>query len=216
MNIHTKMLRLLSFAAAVLVLGQLPRGWAAEASVIPTTACSPSLEVCVGDLSFRITSLRVSQRNNLGNSVAAAALSIHNRGTKPVSLTYVDDSAAMTDDHGYTWKDAVDVNRNTSGIALTAYNGASLESVIDPGSAIGITLPMAFAMNDGQTPGASFDMQATFVSYEDLGQGRLRRLRTYPVSFVGLQPNKAPGVPVPGAEPVGDAVKKALGSIFGQ
>lgn len=216
MNIYSSALHFRISALLLLTLGQPSLVRAAEANVASAAICSPPLEVCVGDLSFRITSLRVSQRNNLGNSTAAAAVSIRNRGTNPVSLTYLDDSAAMTDDHGYSWKDAVDVNRNTSGIALTAYNGASLETVVDPGSAIGITLPMTFAMNDGQSPGASFDMQATFISYEDLGQGRLRRLRAYPVSFVGLQPNKAPGVPVSGAEPVGDAMKKALGSIFGQ
>mgnify|MGYP001567658689 CR=1 FL=1 len=144
------------------------------------------------------------------------ALTIRNHGLKPISLTYLHESATMSDDRGYRWKDAVNTNSNSTGIALTDYQGASLESVIDPAGELRVTIPLTFGLNPGQSPGSSFDFQAAFASYEDLGQGKIRRTRQYPVSVVGLQPNTASAVPVPGMQEVGDGLKKAIGGLFGQ
>ena len=46
-------------------------------------------------------------------------------------------------------------------------------------------------MRDGQTPGDSFDINTTFGAYQDEGQGRIRKLRTYPVAFTNVHRSTA-------------------------
>ena len=45
-------------------------------------------------------------------------------------------------------------------------------------------------MKKGQTIGSGFDINATFVQLEDLGQGRIRTLRDFQVAFTSVSASR--------------------------
>lgn len=200
---------------AVLILALL----AGAAGLLPPAASAqePALaavpEAVVGDLAWQVVSLRVTQpqpyRGSSLYSNAFVTLQIRNTSAVPVALNYVSDSGRVVDDRGYVYEQ--NWMTTVEGVGLATKSEASSEYVIPPGSAITarIMLPRQFKKNE--TLGSSFDFSAEFVSVQDLGEGRLRNLRKYPVSFIGLQ--KA-GIVQGQVEEVGGQLKKAFGSIF--
>ncbi len=205
-------LTVLMFTAAALVSGMSAAQTPSTAQ--PAVAAVPQ-EVRVGDLGFRIVSLRASDRTrNKGDSDASIALRIRNYSDKPIALNYLAQTAHLADDHGYVWPGPAG-HSDAIGIPTADNRGASVDTVIDSGSELGITFDLARQMEQGQTAGQSFDFQASFASYEDQGQGRLKRLRQYPISIVGIQRNVAAPFAMPGVKEAGDGLKKALGGLFG-
>ena len=66
-------------------------------------------------------------------------------------------------------------------------------------------------MRPGQTPGTRFDINATFGQYEDLGQGRVRKVRDFPVAFTNVA---ASGRLTSSASPGSNAVNQAANALL--
>lgn len=49
-----------------------------------------------------------------------------------------------------------------------------------------MTFSTARVMRDGETPGGLFDLNASFIQIEDMGQGRIRKVRDYSVGFTNV------------------------------
>lgn len=175
-------------------------------------------EVRVGELSFKVTSLRISRYE--GYSKATLTLTITNNGKSPIALNYKNDSGIMVNEHGYTWK-VPNYGGGVSGLPVENGRSASTDYIIDPGSELRATLQLVLeAMKPGQTVGNEYNFQAVFTSFKDMGEGRLSRVRAYPVSFIGL---KKSSMPEAAAQDLKDGVstievdlKNALGRIFGK
>jgi hypothetical protein len=200
----------LMLALIVSVAALMP---SAALALEPASAEAAPPEVVVGDLVWRMVSLRVTQpqpyRGGSLYSNAFITLQVRNTSAAPVLLNYVSDSGRVVDDRGYVYEQ--NWMTTVEGVGLATKNQASSEYVVPPGAAITarIMLPRQFKKNE--TLGNSFDFSAEFLSVEDLGEGRLRNLRKYPVSFIGLQ--KA-SIVQGQVEEVGGQLKKAFGSIF--
>ena len=50
-----------------------------------------------------------------------------------------------------------------------------------------MTFSTARVMRDGETPGRLFDLNASFIQIEDMGQGRIRKVRDYSVGFTNIR-----------------------------
>ncbi len=164
-----------------------------------------SAEQRVGDLSFKVKSLRVLEpRDDSGNqSWATISVSITNHGKTPIALDYVGGKTSFVNERGYVWKESKDSGRAIIGVPVAEYNEASVKTVLDPESELTVMIPLKFdSLNHPErTAGNSFDFAAEFVSYENMGEGRLKKLRTYPILFAGLNKTPAQLEPASGSKP---------------
>ena len=116
---------------------------------------------------------------------------IRNSGSQPIPLNYNQKSFSLVDDHGYEYKlyhenDTNHFADDIKGISMATTSAAGTDDVVAPGQTLTVTfLPVRY-MRNGETVGSRFDVHATFGAYEDIGQGRIRRIRNYPVAFMGL------------------------------
>lgn len=207
-------LRDTSWLALALIVGAAATALPSKVLAQETAAAGAATpEIVVGDLAWRVVSLRVTQpqpyRGSSLYSNAFVTLQIRNASSVPVALNYVSGSGRVVDDRGYVYEQ--NWMTTVEGVGLAKKNEASSEYVVPAGGSITarVMLPREFRKNE--TLGSSFDFSAEFLSVEDLGEGRLKNLRKYPVSFIGLQ--KA-GIVQGQVEEVGGQLKKAFGSIF--
>lgn len=150
-------------------------------------------EVRVGELSFKVTSLRISRvKPNTYSTTddvwATLTLTITNTGKTPIALNYKGKSASFVNEHGYSWRERNDLGgRAITGLPVETSNSASTDYVIDPGGELSATIPLLANLEPAQSTGTSFNFQAVFSSFKDMGEGRLKKVRSYPVSFLGLK-----------------------------
>lgn len=155
-------------------------------------------EVRVGELSFKVTSLRISRVKpnkyaSRDETWATLALTITNHGKEPIALDYKGGSASFVNEHGYAWTERHDLSgREISGLPVEGNNQASVDYVVDPGGQLSATIPLFSELSPNQSTGTTFNFQAVFSSFKDMGEGRLKRLRSYPVSFIGLKQSSTP------------------------
>lgn len=188
-----------------------------DTAPVETTKAEPAvIEQRIGELGFRVMSLRVSERDQSQyyKSTATIALRIHNYGRQPIALNYNKGSGSFVNERGYTWN--ATPNNGVRGIGIADSGNASIDYVIDAGGDMGVTLALGNDLHKGQTAGNEFDFQATFASYEDIGEGRVRRIRSYPVSMVGLKKSSIAEQLSDAPREVGDSLKKAFGGLFGK
>jgi hypothetical protein len=183
----------------------------ATTTPLPLTAGSTQ-EITVGNLGFTIKSLRVAgQTETSPFSIATVAIQVVNKGATPIALDYKKGAMTLTDEHGYIFDDHT-YGSQVVGIGVSDGNSASVDYVIDPGQTLGIQCHLSRATQRGQTVGQNFDFAGEFIAFQDMGEGKVKALRNYPVSIVGIQ--KTPVIR--GAiEGVGDQVKHGFSSIFG-
>ena len=112
-------------------------------------------------------------------------MTLRNTGSEPMVLNYETNSLSVTDDNGYNY-DIFNDGDQIKGIPTTKYSRVDTSAVIMPGASRTVTFIAARSMRPGQTPGARFDINATFGQYEDLGQGRIRKVRDFPVAFTNV------------------------------
>ncbi len=162
----------------------------------------------VGDLTFQVTALRVTPPSRDGGyTTATLSMTIRNTGTNVVFLNATQQTAVLTSEHGYRWG-AGNAPRVT-GIDVANQSRASLNNPIEPGRELRIQYALPGRLRSGQTLGDAFDFVCEFQSHQDLGEGQLKKLRSYPVSFVGL--SRSGGI----GKAVGDGATSLLKGIFG-
>lgn len=170
-----------------------------------------------GDLAFGVSSLRVGAATGYarGHVAVTVTLGIRNAGARPLRLNYNQRSFGLTDDHGYQYTlyhehSSTYYADDVKGIPMATNSRASTDVVLAPGQTQKVTFIATRHMRDGQTPGNSFDLNATFGDYDDLGQGRIRKVRDYPVAFIGLAPSGATG------RNAGDTARSLLNRVLGR
>ena len=149
----------------------------------------------VGDLSFEVASLRVgpAQGYTPRHLGVTTTIRIRNNGASPVALNYKLHSFNATDSRGYGYKlhgtsgSSTNV-RGVTGMATSNSTRADTSGVLRPGQVQNVTFLGVRYMRDGETPGESFDINVTFSAFEDMGQGRIRRVNDFPVAFIGVRP----------------------------
>jgi hypothetical protein len=136
-----------------------------------------------GDIEARLDSIRAGQRTR-GSVEITVTMTLRNVSSQPMVLNYEYDTFNATDSHGYTYRFFGGQDKDTiKGIPIATTNRVDPTFTLLPGRSSTVTFLVQRAMNEAQTPGSRFDISASFGQYENLGQGRLRRLQTFPVSF---------------------------------
>ena len=127
-----------------------------------------------------------------GHVAVTVVMTLRNAGNAPLALNYQKGSFSVTDDRGYQYElrhehSSTRYSQDVKGIPMATANRADTTSVIQPGGRRTITFIGTRYMKDGQTPGHRFDINATFVALEDLGQGSVRKVRDFPVAFTNVR-----------------------------
>lgn len=143
-------------------------------------------------LQGRLDSIRIGQPR-VGTTEVTATLTIRNMGASPMILNYLSTSMSIVDEHGYRYERILGRPERDSvkGMPVFGSNGSrsvDTSATLPPGGIRTITFIQGRRMNKGQTPGRTFDINATFVQFEDLGQGRIRKVRDFPLAFTNVTP----------------------------
>lgn len=180
----------------------------------PAIAAGQSAPQTVGELSFRITSLRVARPSSPATrspSRATLTLSIRNQGPQTIFLNALGGSAVLTNDLGYRWLESG--NASVRGLDVAEKTRASLNNPIEPGAELRVQYTLRYLVLPGQSIGASYDFVAGFESLQDLGEGRLRKLREYAVAFTDVQRSDLAGA---AGQELSDGVDEVMGTLFGK
>jgi len=167
----------------------------------------------VGDLSFEVASLRVgpAKGHTPRHTGVTATIRIRNNGTSPVALNYKRRSYNVTDSRGYgyaLYREHYTGVAGVTGMAVSDEKRADTSGVLRPGQTQNVTFFAVRYMRDGETTGETFDINTTFSSFEDMGQGRIRRINDFPVAFIGVRPQgQVQGV-------VNDAINEGAGRVL--
>lgn len=140
-------------------------------------------------LEARLDALRVGFDSRHSRATVTATITLRNTGTTPLVLNYQFGSWMATDSHGYryeTYQELDSRDGTVKGIPVASSSQADTSAVIMPGGTRTVTIAARRTMARGQTPGDAFDLNATFVQFEDLGQGRIRKVRDFPVAFTNV------------------------------
>lgn len=134
-----------------------------------------------GALDARIDAFRIGSPHPKRTEITVT-LRLRNTGPAPIILNYQGGSWAATDNNGYQYE----THGTVKGVPVATPSRADTSALIDAGGSRTVTFNARRGMRDGQTPGDRFDINVTFVQLEDLGQGRIRRVRDYPVAFTNV------------------------------
>ena len=153
-----------------------------------------------GAVSAKVDSLRVGPGETRNRIAVTTSIALRNTGHSPIVLNYQKDSFSLTDDRGYQYElrtEQSNAKQVVKGIPVATSNRVDTSAVMQPGESRTVTFIASRAMNDGQTPGSTFDINATFGEYIDEGQGRVRKGRQHPVAFIGVPAGGKIGATVP-------------------
>ena len=164
-------------------------------------------------LDARLDTLRVGNPSSRKIEITIS-MTLRNTGSGPMVLNYETNSLSVTDDNGYNYdlfNEAMKPGDSIKGIPAATRSRVDTSAVIMPGASRTVTFIAARSMRPGQTPGARFDINATFGQYEDLGQGRVRKVRDFPVAFTNVA---ASGRLTSSASPGSNAVNQAANALL--
>lgn len=134
-----------------------------------------------GDLSATVDAIRVGGRQDRREAHITTTLTLRNTGRTPMPLNYKSRSFKLVDDRGYIYELA---RTGAVGGIPTAYDHqADPSAVIGPGESRTVTFSAQRTMARGETPGRTFDLNASFIQIEDQGQGKIRKVRDYSAGF---------------------------------
>ena len=136
-------------------------------------------------LSARIDSIRPGLDNH-NDARISVTITLRNTTSRPMALNYQSRSFNLVDDIGYQYSTHL-YGGSVKGIPTANSSTADTTAILGPGASRTVTFIAARSMNRGQTMGRRFDMNATFIQVEDLGQGRVRKVRDYPVAFTDVR-----------------------------
>ncbi len=138
-------------------------------------------------LQARLDSVRMGWPK-AGTVEVTVTATIRNTSPSPMIVNYLSKSMTVVDDNGYRYgtKQYSPETDSVKGIPIYGqYGNRSVDTtaIISAGGTRTITFVVGRRMDSGQTPGSRLDINATFVQFEDLGQGRIRKVRDFPVAF---------------------------------
>ncbi|TXH65320.1 MAG: hypothetical protein E6Q81_02085 [Thermomonas sp.] len=134
-------------------------------------------------LTARIDTIRPGV-NNHNDARITVTVTLRNTTTRPMALNYQSRSFNLVDDAGYQY--LTHMHGGTVTGIPTANSSADTTAIISPGGSRTVTFVAARSMNRGQTIGNRFDMNATFIQVEDLGQGKVRKVRDFQIAFTNM------------------------------
>ena len=134
-------------------------------------------------VSARIDAIRPGL-NNHGDARITVTVTLRNTTARPIVLNYKSRSFSLVDDVGYEYSTHA-YGGSVKGIP-TADSTADTTAVIGAGASRTVTFIAARGMNRGQSMGGRFDMNATFIQVEDLGQGQVRKVRDFAIAFTNV------------------------------
>lgn len=157
----------------------------AELRALAAQGCSaPSTSTATWSadaLTARIDAIRVGWRQDRREVHVTTTITLRNTSQLPLALNYQSRSFNLVDDRGYTY--SLPMSKAVSGIPIAYESQADSTAVISAGGTRTVTFSAYRTMHKGETPGHRFDLNATFIQLEDLGQGRIRKVRDFPVAF---------------------------------
>ena len=163
-------------------------------------------------LDARLDTLRVGNPSSRKIEITIS-MTLRNTGSGPMVLNYETNSLSVTDDNGYNYdlfNEVIKPGDSIKGIPAATRSRVDTSAVIMPGASRTVTFIASRSMRPGQTPGARFDINATFGQYEDLGQGRVRKVRDFPVAFTNVA---ASGRLTSSTSPGSNAVDQAANAL---
>lgn len=137
-----------------------------------------------GDLSATIDTIRVGGRQDRREAHITTTLTLRNTGRVPMSLNYKSRSFKLVDDLGYAY--ALPMSKSVAGIPIAYEHQADATAIIGPGESRTVTFSAQRTMARGETPGRTFDLNASFIQIEDQGQGKIRKVRDYSAGFTNV------------------------------
>ncbi len=208
-------MKLKNFVSVVVALACFQAGAVLAEDAAPTTpqtaaapAADPIPTQTVKNLTFKITSLRIGSWPR----TASIWITVTNNGTTPVALNYngMHDSI-FVNEYGDKW-----YYNSVSGVGYANASYASMDYVVPPGGELRATINMINSgIGPSQSNGNTFNFQTEFLSYRDLGGGRLQKDQLYPVSFVGIHESSIVGNAKDQVENAGGRIKNAFKSLCG-
>lgn len=132
-------------------------------------------------LNARIEVVRVGWRQDRHEVHVTTTITLRNTSRLPLAINYQSRSFNLVDDRGYSYK--LPMTKSVSGIPIAYESQADPTAVIAAGGSRTVTFSAYRKMGKGETPGDRFDLNATFIQLEDMGQGRIRKVRDFPVAF---------------------------------
>ena len=162
----------------------------ARIEALQSQRCDPDSTTATGSwsgdgLHARIDSIRPGL-NNHDDARISVTITLRNTTSTPMALNYQSRSFSLVDDVGYQYSAHL-YGGSVKGIPTANSSSADTTAILGPGSSRTVTFIAARSMKRGQTIGRRFDMNATFIQIEDLGQGRVRKVRDYPVAFTDFR-----------------------------
>ena len=143
-------------------------------------------------LDATIQSIRAGQPAGFTNSHAGLTITmiLRNTGSVPLALNYQQKTFSATDNNGYQYSLyhehlVTAYSEDIKGIPMASSSRASTNFVLQPGQSSPVTFIAVRYLDKGQTVGNRVDVTATFGAYQDMGQGRIKQLQTFPVSLLG-------------------------------
>ena len=143
-------------------------------------------------------------------SLATISFQISNEGQDAKAVNYTADSGNFVNDLGYSWSGKSYHCSKVHGLPVADNREASSDINLEPGSSINASVSFGLEMKRGQTIGNAYDLQFGVTTYKDLGEGKVGKVRSYPVQFVNLQRTGAAAA----LQDAGQGLKKALGGLF--
>lgn len=178
-----------AFAQSVTDLKQENARLKAELRALQAQGCSPAGSSSTWNtdvLHANVEAIRVGQRSNhpgQPDGHVTITLQLRNTGPQAIALNYLSGSFRLVDDAGHEYSATM---KKASGIPTASNSEADSTALIDSGGSRVVTF------NAFRVPSASdalprqFDVHATFIQLEDLGQGRTRKVRDFPVAFTNI------------------------------
>lgn len=139
-----------------------------------------------GGLSAHVDSIRIG-RDHVNSKVilVTTTITIRNTGSAAIPVNYKISSFKLVDNNGYAYKLTGAIS-GISGIPVATESKVDPTSLIAPGASRRITFSTERNMRDGETPGRLFDLNASFIQVQDMGQGQVRKVRDYSTGFTNV------------------------------
>ena len=159
-----------------------------------------------GSVNAVIQAIRASKSKS-NKVTVTTTLTLKNTGNTPISLNYIWRSLNVVDNVGYKYEsNFYSGDGSVSGIPVFSSGKGDTTAVIDPGASRTVTFTSSRNAKSGESIGGSFDINASFSQIENLGEGRIRKVRDYSVAFVGIPLNTQGQSAASLAQPVGGQV----------
>lgn len=137
-----------------------------------------------GSLGATIDAIRVGGRQDRREAHITITLTLRNLGNAPMAINYKSRSFKLADDLGNAY--ALPISKGVAGIPIAYEHQADATALLTPGETRKVTFSAVRTMAKGEKPGRVFDLNASFIHIEDMGQGRIRKVHDYSAGFTNV------------------------------